>query len=87
MRVGPRRRFWLVACVWLAIGGCDVFYPPLSVRDAPAEDSPQSGLTNCGGRLVLLPLDSNNCGSCGNVCPATHEACLGGRCCDGLSCL
>jgi hypothetical protein len=37
------------------------------------------GYTNCSGTCVNEGADTNNCGSCGHVCPAA-ESCLSGTC-------
>lgn len=39
----------------------------------------RKGLTDCDGKCVSLPDDADNCGSCGNTCPA-GEACIAGVC-------
>ncbi len=40
-------------------------------------------LTQCDGLCSNLDLDASNCGSCGNVCPATAPTCNAGVCsCD-----
>lgn len=44
------------------------------------------GFTSCGGQCKLLLNDTQNCGACGNVCPADQPVC-GGRClCTDTSC-
>jgi len=51
-----------------------------------------SGLTSCNGACTNTQSDLNNCGACGNACPASPangtEACSGGACgvtCNGAS--
>jgi len=39
-----------------------------------------SGLAYCNGACVDTSSDANNCGLCGNVCPADHPLCSGGIC-------
>jgi hypothetical protein len=39
-----------------------------------------TGQTDCAGTCVGLMTDSNNCGSCGNICPSTTPSCVGGVC-------
>jgi hypothetical protein len=39
-----------------------------------------SGQTNCSGTCVNTQNDPNNCGGCGNVCPAAGLACINGGC-------
>jgi len=45
------------------------------------------GLVNCGTGCTNLATDSNNCGSCGNVCPngmsCSNSTCSGGGCMNG----
>jgi Flp pilus assembly pilin Flp len=36
--------------------------------------------TNCAGTCVDLTSDSNNCGSCGNVCPVATPSCVASTC-------
>lgn len=40
----------------------------------------EAGETCCGGNCTSLASDSDNCGACGNACPALGM-CTGGRCC------
>jgi hypothetical protein len=39
------------------------------------------GTINCGGRCVDLATSPTNCGSCGEICPASTPSCAGGNCC------
>jgi len=44
-----------------------------------AQGCPQAGQSNCRGSCVFLDNDTQNCGSCGNVCGAGYS-CIGGTC-------
>ena len=47
---------------------------------APAPVNCQAGLTLCGGACVNTLTNRNNCGACGQACPATSPGCTGGKC-------
>ena len=51
--------------------------PAPTPAPAPAPVSCQAGLTLCGGSCVNTYSDRNNCGACGNICPATSPGCVG----------
>src|SRR3954469_5969320 len=39
-----------------------------------------TGAACCNGTCTDMSSDPNNCGACGNVCPASTPACIQGRC-------
>lgn len=56
------------------------------VCSRPSRDKPprtrgcEEGQTRCHGACVTIANDQNNCGACGNVCPATTPVCSDGAC-------
>jgi hypothetical protein len=53
---------------------CQVTDKPYATCSCPA------GKTLCGGQCTNTRLDFNNCGGCGNVCPASTDKCCAGQC-------
>jgi Stigma-specific protein, Stig1 len=53
---------------------CQVTDKPYATCSCPA------GKTLCGGQCTNTMLDFNNCGGCGNVCPASTDKCCAGQC-------
>jgi hypothetical protein len=47
--------------------------------DGDAAEACPMGQTACGNGCIDTSMDLNNCGSCGNMCPAT-QSCVGGFC-------
>ncbi len=105
MRLKLRFGFVLAVGVMLAASGCkvgesgdDAGEPPdtgtIPLRDAGPDSGPlvcEAGEIDCGGVCARVAADSQNCGSCGTVCP-TGFSCAVGRCdcaepmksCDGV---
>lgn len=106
MELQLRPRFVLLIGALIAASGCTTETPPLIPEDArivapdgsipmhdagPSELTCEVGMIPCGDVCTNVVSDSQNCGSCGNVCPS-GVTCALGRCeceapmlgCDGL---
>src|SRR5512140_2715646 len=69
--MSKRHRLAVLALVLVAVTGLSC------VKSDKADCGP--GFAVCGGSCERVGVDSQNCGTCGNVCPA-YQACVGGAC-------